>query len=152
MSPSRRAHGQIFTLSSPNARIDASATSAPATTWYERSELTPSNSVKVVKKVRSYQDKLDQEIQADREAHGKKELPPKDGPGDPGLDEQESVQSTTDPESGLFHKGEHKEVFAYSVQTSCDENGWILGFEAYPGNLHDSTTFFSFYEQQIQSH
>src|SRR5699024_1300798 len=44
MSPSRRAHGQIFTLSSPNARIDASATSAPATTWYERSELTPSNS------------------------------------------------------------------------------------------------------------
>lgn len=108
--------------------------------------------VKVVKKVRSYQDKLDQEIQADREAHGKKELPPKDGPGDPGLDEQESVQSTTDPESGLFHKGEHKEVFAYSVQTSCDENGWILGFEAYPGNLHDSTTFFSFYEQQIQSH
>ena len=44
--------------------------------------------VKVVKKVRSYQDKLDQEIQADREAHGKKELPPKDGPDDPGPDER----------------------------------------------------------------
>src|SRR5699024_791498 len=44
ISPSRRAHGQIFTDSSPSARIDDSATSAPATTWCERSELIPSNS------------------------------------------------------------------------------------------------------------
>ena len=28
-------------------------------------------------------------------------------------------------ESELFHKGEHKEVFAYSIQTSCDKNGCI---------------------------
>ena len=29
---------------------------------------------------------------------------------------KEQKQSETDPESGWFHKGEHKEVFAYSVQ------------------------------------
>lgn len=36
---------------------------------------------------------------------------------------------------------EYKEVYAYSIQTSCDKNGWILGYKTYPGNLHDSTTF-----------
>ena len=50
----------------------------------------------------------------------------------------------------MFHKGEHKEVFAYSIQTSCDKNGWILGYKAYPGNLHDSATFFDFYQSKLK--
>ena len=56
-------------------------------------------------------------------------------------------RSTTDPESGWFHKGEHKEVFAYSSQVACDKNGWILGYTTYPGNLHDSRTFISLFEK-----
>ena len=36
--------------------------------------------------------------------------------------------STTDPECGVFHKGEHKKVFAYSANTACDKNNFILDF------------------------
>ena len=35
--------------------------------------------------------------------------------------------STTDPESGLFVKGEKERVFAYSFHTACDRNGFVLG-------------------------
>lgn len=105
--------------------------------------------VKIGSKAKSYQQKLDKEIQEDRKENNKKDLKPPKG----GLPEEKEVtQSTTDPESGLFHKGEHKEVFAYSIQTSCDKNGWILAFDSYPGNLHDSTTFFSFYESKIKKY
>lgn len=58
--------------------------------------------------------------------------------------------STTDPESGWFHKGDHKEVFAYSAQTACDRNGWILGYSVHPGNEHDSKTFPEIYKK-VQS-
>ena len=34
----------------------------------------------------------------------------------------------------MVRKGEHKNVFAYSVQTACDKNGWILGYSVNPGN------------------
>ena len=56
-------------------------------------------------------------------------------------------ESKTDPESGWFHKGEHKEVFAYSAETACDKNGWILGYTIHPGNEHDSQTFPAIYEK-----
>ena len=94
-----------------------------------------------------YEEMIRKEIDSDREAHGKKPLRDKDeGPRDPGGSggsggEREIKASTTDPDSGWFHKGEHKEVFAYSVQTACDRHGWILGYDVNPGNLHDSRTF-----------
>jgi hypothetical protein len=56
-------------------------------------------------------------------------------------------QSTTDPESGWFHKGEHKDVFAYAVETACDENGWIIDYTIHPGNEHDSMTFPELYRK-----
>ncbi len=103
---------------------------------------------KVAETSRSYQKKLEEEINEDRKKKGKK---PFDPPKSPPSDKEKSVtKSNTDPESGLFHKGEHKEVFAYSVQTSCDKNGWILNYECYLGNEHDSTTFNSFYEEKIK--
>lgn len=55
--------------------------------------------------------------------------------------------STSDPESGWFRKGEHKHVFAYAVKTTCDKNGWILGYTVNPGNLHDSRTFKGLYDK-----
>ncbi len=42
--------------------------------------------------------------------------------------EKKQKCSTTDPDSGWFHNGEHKQVFAYGIQTICDRNGWILGY------------------------
>lgn len=92
-----------------------------------------------------YEKQLQEEIASDRAEHNKKPLKDKDdddetgGNGNGGLKEEK--QSTTDPDSGWFHKGEHKQVFAYSVETACDRNGWILGYSIHPGNMHDSRTF-----------
>ncbi|MDZ7671716.1 MAG: hypothetical protein U5K53_02620 [Halanaerobiales bacterium] len=33
--------------------------------------------------------------------------------------------SSNDAESGLFHKGDYKPVFAYMNQTACDKNRWF---------------------------
>ena len=55
--------------------------------------------------------------------------------------------SNTDPESGLFHKGEKQKCFAYSHQTFCDKNGFVLITKAFPGNLHDSVTFFETFDE-----
>ena len=79
-------------------------------------------------------DRLKEEINADRKAHGKKSLKDdnhkddEDDSAPPTEERKEQKQSETDPESGWFHKGEHKEVFAYAIETACDENGWILDY------------------------
>ena len=99
---------------------------------------------------RCFDEMLKKEIDADREAHGKKPLKDKDDDdpsGSSGTGEHEIKVSTTDPESGWFHKGEHKQVFAYGVQTACDQHGWILDYAVNPGNLHDSRTFEDIYEK-----
>jgi hypothetical protein len=57
------------------------------------------------------------------------------------------IKMMTAPENGWFHKGEHKQVFAYSAETACDRYGWILGYTVHPGNMHDSITFPSIYEK-----
>ena len=110
-----------------------------------------------------YEEMLRKEIDSDREVHGKKPLKKKDdddhrppsGGGDKFTDYTDDVPldgktikcSTTDPESGWFRKGEHKNVFAYGIETACDKNGWILGFTVNPGNEHDSRTFKGLYDK-----
>ncbi len=109
--------------------------------------------VEVKKEALFYEEALQREIQEDRRDHGKKPL--KDRPGsaddDPpaagGGDTKTVKQSSTDPESGMFRKGEHKHVFAYMAQTACDRHGWILGYSVHPGNDHDSKTFPILYEK-----
>ncbi len=99
---------------------------------------------------RFYDELLKEEINADREIHGKKPLKekkdndPKNGASGGGKEIKESI---TDPESGWFHKGEHKQVFAYGVETACDKHGWILGYSIHPGNQHDSVTFPVLYDK-----
>ena len=100
-----------------------------------------------------FEDLLKQEINEDREAHGKRPLKEKEDDsntpsGGAGGKEEKTVKaSTSDPESGWFRKGEHKHVFAYAVQTACDKNGWILSYSVHPGNNHDSRTFKSLYDK-----
>lgn len=99
-----------------------------------------------------YEEQLKKEIDEDRIAHGKKPMKKKDDDSDDssgGISgkEREIKTSTTDPESGWFHKGEHKQVFAYAVGTACDKNGWILAYNVEPGNLHDSRTFKNLYDK-----
>jgi transposase len=125
-----------------------------------------------------YESELKAEIQADREAHGKRplkelnavndeddtpegnddnEAPPSSQPESTfkgklnkntskkkaarRKEEKHVKKSTSDPDSGWFRKGEHKHVFAYSVETVCEQNGVILGYSVHPGNENDGRTF-----------
>ncbi len=122
-----------------------------------------------------YAEELKEEIQKDREVHGKKPLKDIDTPDDTDDDnapppaegtekgkpnkntsrkkrarqkkEKHRKVSTVDPESGWFRKGEHKHVFAYSVQTACDRHGIILGSSVHPGNENDGRTFKGLYDK-----
>lgn len=112
-----------------------------------------------------YEGLLKKEINEDREAHRKKPLREKDGGRNDGDDTPSSGGgpkgftddipkdartircSATDPESGWFRKGEHKNVFAYAIETACDKNGWIPGYTISPGNQHDSRTFKGLYDK-----
>ena len=87
-----------------------------------------------------YQEQLDEEIEADRSAHGKKPLKKEDDDDKPPK-EKTVIESTTDPESGVFHKGEHKKCFAYEAHTVCDKRGYVLETEVTAGNVHDSVAF-----------
>ena len=99
--------------------------------------------VEVERQAKIYEKELLEEINADREAHGKEPFDDEDGP--PGT--AVITQSTTDPESGMFVKGEHERVFAYMAQTACDQHGFVLGYEVCPGNTHDSVSFDPLYEK-----
>ncbi len=105
------------------------------------------NIKKVVKKAvpqaaKRYEEELMAEINQDREDHGKK---PFDGPKPP--EDKEITTSETDPESGVFHKGEHKKCFAYTAQTGCDKNGYVMDVTVNPGNVHDSVAFDGLYDR-----
>ena len=108
------------------------------------------NTKKAVKKAvptaaKRYEEELMKEINEEREENGKK---PFDGPKPP--QEKEIKESTTDPESGVFHKGEHKKCFAYAAQTACDKNGYIMDVTVNPGNVRDSVAFDGLYDRLIK--
>ena len=103
--------------------------------------------VQMEKVARVYDEQLRKEIDADRIAHGKKPLKDKKDDDDPKGGMREVVVSDTDPESGMFHKGEHKVEFAYTTSTACDCNNFILTHETAPGNTHDSIVFDSVYDK-----
>ena len=101
------------------------------------------------KTARAYDEQLRKEINEDWEKNGKKPLKDKDDDGDgtsAAGKRREIIVSTTDPESGLFHKGEHKVEFAYTAHVACDKNNFILGLEVTPGNVHDSLISDQVYE------
>lgn len=100
--------------------------------------------VLIHKEAKKYKYKLDKEIREDREEHNKKPFDDDNGDG-----ESEIVQSTTDPDSGEFHKGEHEKMFAYSAHTVCDRNNFILATEVTSGNIHDSVVFEDIYLKAI---
>ena len=99
--------------------------------------------VHVPKAVKIYEEQLHKEIDEDRDDHDKKPLKDKE-------EKEELVEktvSTTDPESGLFCKGEHERCFAYAAQTACDKNNFVLDVNVVAGNIHDSVSFDSLYDK-----
>lgn len=105
----------------------------------------------VVKTAKIYQEQLSKEVAAEREALGKKTNKKDDDddgtPGGGSIEEMtERTTSTTDPDSGLFVKGEHEKQFAYEAHTACDRKGFILGVHVTAGNVHDSVAWDPLYD------
>lgn len=106
---------------------------------------------------KKYEDDLLKEINEDRECIGLKPVETtvkKEYVNDEETGEVKEVVKTktvtvsdTDPECGLFHKGEKQKCFAYAHQTFCDKNGFVLTVKTAPGNLHDSVVFFDAYRE-----
>lgn len=95
-----------------------------------------------------YQAELQKEIEKDREEHGKKPpKPPKDGGEAP---TKTVKQSTTDPDCGLFHKGEHKKEFAYTTHVACDRHNFVLNADVSAGNVHDSVMSDGLYRNVLE--
>lgn len=111
------------------------------------------NIKKVVKKAipkaaRTYEELLLQEINEDRQRHGKKPFDKNNKPPE----EKMGNVSTTDPDSGIFHKGEHKKCLAYEAHTACDKHGYIMEVDVTAGNVHDSKAFDPLYEKLVKNH
>ena len=100
------------------------------------------------KEAKRYAHELFDEIDKDRETHGKKPFDENNNGNDSGSGDK--AVSTTDLECGVFHKGEHKKVFAYEAHTACDKHNFILGVHVTPGNIHDSVAFDSLYDDICQ--
>ena len=106
--------------------------------------------VKVAQTAKVYEEQLRKEVNAEREKLGKDEIKEdKDDPDAPksGSSGKEKTVSTTDPDCGMFIKGEHERQFAYEAHTACDKRGFILGVEVTPGNIHDSVAWDAVYDE-----
>lgn len=102
----------------------------------------------VKKAAKVYGEQLREEVNAEREALGKKAIEEDDDNDDaPGGESTEKTISTTDPDSGMFVKGEHERQFAYEAHTACDRHGMVLGVEITAGNIHDSVAWDSVYDK-----
>ena len=89
-----------------------------------------------------YQKELIAEVEKDRKNKGKKPLKNQDKENnDENKPTKNAKKSTTDPDCGIFHKGEHKVEFAYTAHTVCDKHNFVLGVEVAAGNVHDSVMF-----------
>jgi transposase len=106
--------------------------------------------VQMQKEAKRYHKQLLDEVNLDRELHSKKPFDD-DNDGKPPETKTET-KSTTNPESGLFHKGEHKKCFAYTAHTACDGNNFVLGVSVTPGNIHDSVEFEKVYTKVKGKH
>lgn len=100
----------------------------------------------MAKTAKIYSEELHREVNAERETLGKKPIEEEDDDDDQGGATVEKTVSTTDPDSGMFVKGEHERQFAYEAHTACDKHGFVLGVEATAGNVHDSVAFDSLYD------
>ena len=145
---------QILLQCMKKGLVDTSTLYVDATHVKAAANSKKSKKILVAKKTAKFMDEqLKEEIDKDREEHGKKPLKDKDDDdnggesGSSGGELKEKKVSETDPESGWFHKGEHKQVFAYSVEAASDKHGWIMGYTVHPGNEHDSQTFPEIYEK-----
>lgn len=87
---------------------------------------------------RDYIKQLDQAVSEDRQAHGKKELKPREE----GTETKEVKVSTTDPDSGYMMREGKPEGFFYLDHRTVDHKfNIITDVHITPGNVHDSVPY-----------
>ncbi|MCD7817512.1 MAG: transposase [Lachnospiraceae bacterium] len=102
----------------------------------------------VKKATKVYEEHLREEVNAEREKLGKKPIEEDDDDSDaPGGGTVEKTVSTTDPDCGMFVKGEHERQLAYGAHTVCERHGMVLDVEVTAGNVHDSIAWDSVYDR-----
>lgn len=132
--------------------VDASAVFIDATHIKASANKNKASNEVVAIKAKHYHAELIEEINRDREAHGKKPFKDKDDDDTNCPPPTNNVKvSKTDPESGLFHKGEREKMFAYTAHTACDKHGFVLGCDVSAGNIHDSVMFDGLYEKVMHT-
>jgi len=136
--------------------IDASAVFIDATHIKASANKNKAKNEEVRIVAKHYHVELMQEINKDRELHNKKPLKDKDDNNSNGSNgssfntkTKNTKTSTTDPESGLFHKGEREKMFAYTSHVASDRHGFVLGCDIAPANVHDSVMFDSLYNATV---
>lgn len=99
----------------------------------------------VERSTRKYLEDLEEEINRDREAHGKKELKEK-------KEEEDTKRikvSTTDPESGyMIRDGKPKGFFYLDHRTVDGKHAIITDTHVTPGNVHDSIPYLERLDRQ----
>jgi transposase len=107
----------------------------------------------VARTAKIYAEQLREEVNEERIKLGKKPIEEENDSDDDNEDDppkgggtQEKTVSTTDPDCGMFIKGEHERQFAYEAHTACDKRGMVLGMTVTAGNVHDSVAWDAVYD------
>lgn len=130
--------------------LDTSAAFVDGTHIKANANLKKQIRKEVPKEAKRYAGTLLKEVNADREEHGKKPFDDNNhNDEEPPKETREVSESTTDPDSGIFHKGEHKKCFAYEAHTACERHNFVLDVVVTPGNIHDSIAFDPLYDELI---
>ncbi len=99
----------------------------------------------VAKTAKIYEEQLRAEVNADRQKLGKPPIEDDDDDDEP--PKVEKTVSGTDPDCGMFVKGEHERQFAYEAHTVCERHGFVLDVEVTAGNVHDSVAWDAIYDR-----
>ena len=123
-----------------NRMIDTSAVFIDGTHIKASANKKKHQKERVAAVAKVYEQQLREEVNADREELGKAAIED-DNDNDVAPPTVEKTVSKTDPDSGMFVKGEHERQFAYEAHAACDSNGFILAAEVTAGNVHDSVAW-----------
>ena len=132
-----------------NRMLDASAIFIDGTHIKASANKKKFQKAQVVKAAKVYSGQLRREVNEEREKLGKKPIEDEDDDEHRqggGGETVEKTVSTTDPNCGMFVKGEHERQFAYEAHTACDKRGFVLGVEVTAGNVHDSVAWDKVYD------
>ncbi|UCZ55170.1 IS1182 family transposase [Bacillus shivajii] len=96
---------------------------------------------------REYIEELNEAIEEDRKAHGKKPLPKRNEV----IEEKEIKVSTTDEESGYMYREGKPEGFFYLDHRTTDlKYNIITDVHLTPGNVHDSRPYLNRLDRQVE--